>query len=104
MAGESARSGVADEKRYRIIAWWAREGRERNRVPPWLMSKFRLPMPEIQRLDSFQCTRVLPCAHRVRERSTSLLRIRRIRGAVSEERTCRHSREKEYACMGSTVD
>lgn len=73
MAGESARSGVADEKRYRIIAWWAREGRERNRVPPWLMSKFRLPMPEIQQLDSFQCTRVLPCVHR-ENAQTSLLR------------------------------
>lgn len=37
MAGESARSGVADEKRYRIIAWWAREGREGGSVTGFLL-------------------------------------------------------------------
>ena len=42
-------NGVADEKRYRIIvkpvgARASPRSGKRNRVPPWLMSKFRLPM------------------------------------------------------------
>lgn len=38
-----ASNGVADEKRYRIIAKAPARAGKRNRVHPWLMSKFRLP-------------------------------------------------------------